>query len=209
MMDRRAALVIIGSLTTAGTCTYAGVRPVRPDLYDCEGCDAVFEKPPVAFEALSMIAAPEEPGERLVLSGFVLKPDGTRPAEGVIVYLQQTNAAGLYANGSQVSERSRRHGRLRGWAKTGADGRFTFLKIKPGPYPDRTLPAHIHLFVGEPGRRPYYVDDVVFDGEFGVTPAYRSAQELRGGSGFVRLQSSEDGTLLAVRNIILERHPGQ
>lgn len=209
MMDRRAALLMIGSLTTAGACTFAGARPVRPDLYNCEGCDAVFEQPPTALAAVSMIAAPEEPGERLVLSGYVMTPDSARPAEGVIIYLHQTNAAGLYANGSQVSEWSRRHGRLRGWAKTGTDGRFTFLTIKPGPYPDMTLPAHIHLYIGEPGRRPYYIDDVVFDGEFGVTPAYRSAQELRGGSGIVRLQRGSDGTLLAVRNIALERHPGQ
>lgn len=207
-MDRRAALLMIGSLTTAGACTFAGARPVRPDLYNCEGCDAVFEEPPTALAAVSMIAAPDEPGERLVLSGYVMTPDGTRPAEGVIIYLHQTNAAGLYANGGQVSEWSRRHGRLRGWAKTGTDGRFTFLTIKPGPYPDMTLPAHIHLYIGEPGRRPYYIDDVVFDGEFGVTSAYRSAQELRGGSGIVRLQRSEEGTLLAIRNIILERHPG-
>jgi protocatechuate 3,4-dioxygenase, beta subunit len=209
MIDRRAALLMIGGVTTAGACTFAGARPVRPDLYNCEGCDAVFEQPPTALAAVSVIAAPEEPGERLVLSGIVTTPDGARPADGVILYLHQTNAAGLYANGSTVSEWSRRHGRLRGWAKTGADGRFTFLTIKPAPYPDMTLPAHIHLFIGEPGRRPYYVDDVVFDGEFGVTSAYRSAQELRGGSGIVRLQRRADGTLLAVRNIVLERHPGQ
>lgn len=145
----------------------------------------------------------------MVLTGYALTPDGARPAEGVVIYLHQTNAAGLYANGSQASEWSRRHGRLRGWVKTGADGRYRFLTIKPGPYPDRTLPAHIHLFIGEPGRRPYYIDDVVFDGEFGVTPAYRSAQELRGRTGIVRLQRSEDGILLAVRNIVLERHPEQ
>jgi protocatechuate 3,4-dioxygenase beta subunit len=209
MIDRRAALVLIGGLTTAGACTFAGARPVRPDLYNCEGCEAVIEPNPAELASVSMIAPPDEPGERMVLTGHVRTPDGARPAEGVVIYLHQTNAAGLYANGSQVSEWSRRHGRLRGWAKTGADGRYTFLTIKPGPYPDRTLPAHIHLFIGEPGRRPYYIDDVVFDGEFGVTASYRSAQALRGGSGIVRLQRSEDGTLLAVRNIVLERHPGQ
>lgn len=209
MIDRRGALVMLGGLATAGACTFASARPVRPDLYNCEGCEAVYEQPPAELVSVSMIAPTEETGERMVLTGYVLTADGARPAEGVILYLHQTDAAGLYANGSQASEWSRRHGRLRGWAKTGADGRYTFLTIKPGPYPDRTLPAHIHLFIGEPGRRPYYIDDVVFDSEFGVTQAYRSAQEMRGGSGIVRLQRSEDGTLLAVRNIVLEHHPEQ
>jgi protocatechuate 3,4-dioxygenase beta subunit len=69
------------------------------------------------------------------------------------------------------------------------------------------MPAHVHLFVGEPGRRPYYIDDVVFDGAFGVTAAYRKACELRGGNGIVRLERSGDGTLLARRDIRLEIHP--
>ena len=71
-----------------------------------------------------------------------------------------------------------------------------------------TIPAHVHLFLREPGRRPYYIDDVVFDGEFGVDAAYRARQEGRGGSGIVRLDRTPDGTLTAVRDIRLERHPG-
>ncbi len=70
-----------------------------------------------------------------------------------------------------------------------------------------SMPAHVHLFVGEPGRRPYYVDDTVFDGEFGVEDAYRRRQELRGGSGIVRLTRAADGVLEAVRDIRLELHP--
>lgn len=194
-------------LAAAGCRVLGSGGAVRPDLYNCEGCAAVLEQPASALSSVSILAGPEEPGERLVLSGQVTMPDSAQPAEGVIIYAHHTNAAGLYANGSQATEWSRRHGRLRGWARTGADGRYSFVTIRPGPYPDRTAPAHIHLFVGEPGRRPYYIDDVVFDGGFGVTAAYRSAQELRGGSGIVRLRRQPDGTLLAVRNISLERHP--
>ena len=90
--------------------------------------------------------------------------------------------------------------------KTGADGRYAFDSIRPAPYPDDVLPAHVHLTIAEPGRRAYYIDDIVFDGEFGVTPAYRGAQEFRGGSGIVRLTRSND-LWLATRDIMLERHP--
>jgi protocatechuate 3,4-dioxygenase, beta subunit len=68
------------------------------------------------------------------------------------------------------------------------------------------MPAHVHLFVGEPGRRPYWIDDVVFAGEFGVTPAYRARAENRGGDGIVTL-ARQDGVLLARRDILLEPHP--
>lgn len=188
------------------TTPYGGEPKARADLYNCEGCEAVAERPPESIPAIVQLAAPGEPGERMTLTGRVVTPEG-KPAPGVIIYAHQTNAAGLYANGTNDTVWSRRHGRLRGWAKTGPDGVYTFHTIKPAPYPDRTLPAHVHLFIGEPGKRPYYIDDVVFIGEFGVTPAYRDAQEFRGGTGMVRLEKSADGVLLARRDIRLERHP--
>lgn len=178
----------------------------RADLYNCEGCEAVAERDPGAIPAIVQLAGPDEPGERMILTGEVTTPEG-KPAPGVIVYAHHTNAAGLYANGSSETRWSRRHGRLRGWARTGPDGIYTFHTIKPAPYPDRTMPAHVHLFIGEPGRRPYYIDDVVFIGEFGVTPAYRDAQEFRGGSGMVELEKTAGGVLLARRDIRLEPHP--
>jgi protocatechuate 3,4-dioxygenase beta subunit len=206
-LDRRATLALLGGLAISGHRAVAGsTASVRPDLYDCEGCEAVGEHPTLTLGPVWPLAGPAEPGQRLLLSGQVRTADGARPAPGVIIYAHQTNAAGLYANGSNLTEWSRRHGRLRGWVKTGPDGRYEFQTIKPAPYPDRALPAHIHLFIGEPGRRPYYIDDVVFEGEFGVTPAYRAAQELRGGSGIVRLGCRADGTLIAIRDIRLEHH---
>lgn len=179
----------------------------RPNLYNCEGCEAVSERPAGALSATVELAGPAEPGERMILTGRVLNADGTTPAAGVVIYAHHTNNDGLYANGSNESMWSRRHGRLRGWARTDADGRYTFNTIKPAPYPDRTMPAHVHLFVGEPGRRPYYIDDVVFEGEFGVTAAYRKACELRGGDGVIRLGRTPNGILLARRDIRLETHP--
>ena len=141
------------------------------------------------------------------LIGQMFAPDGVTPAPNVIIYAHHTNVEGLYAGGSPGTVWSRRHGRLRGWARTNIDGRYVFETIKPAPYPDMSMPAHVHLFLGEPGRWPYYIDDAVFDGEFGVDETYRRRQELRGGSGIVRLTRGADGVLEAVRDIRLERHP--
>jgi protocatechuate 3,4-dioxygenase, beta subunit len=124
----------------------------------------------------------------------------------VVIYAYHTDAAGLYSRGTPETEWSRRHGRLRGWVRTDAAGRYLFDSVKPGPYPNDTMPAHVHLTVAEPGRRAYYIDDIVFAGEFGVTPAYRARQELRGGSGIVRLTRA-DGVWIARRDIVLEPHP--
>lgn len=86
-----------------------------------------------------------------------------------------------------------------------SDGSYTFDTIKPAPYPNRRMPAHVHLFIEEPGRRPYYVDDVVYEGELGVTAEYRNAQELRGGSGIINLKRAPPDGLIATRDFRLER----
>jgi protocatechuate 3,4-dioxygenase, beta subunit len=181
---------------------------VRPNLYQCEGCEGVFETGLKALTSSARIGPAGEPGEPLLLTGTVFQSDGKTPAAGVVIYAYQTNAKGLYANGTNASEWSRRHGRLRGWLKTGADGSYRFETIKPAPYPNENLPAHVHFTVLEPGRQPYWIDDIVFDGEFGVTPEYRRAMINQGGNGIVKLTRNSSGVLVARRDIVLERHAG-
>lgn len=178
-----------------------------PDLYVCEGCEGALERDPATLGWSTDIASADEPGERLVLSGTVYRRDGRTPASNVVIYAHHTNADGLYANGTNETIWSRRHGRLRDWVKTGADGRYEFRTIKPAPYPTRTGPAHIHLFVVEPGRTPYWIDDVVFVGEYGVDTAYRRSRDNRGGPGIVELERNENGAWTARRDIVLEMHP--
>lgn len=205
-IQRRTAVAGLGLFfATAAFAAPAG--RARRDLYNCEGCEAVGEIARENLAATTTLAGPDEPGERLIVEGTIFEVDGVTPAAGIVVYAHHTNNEGLYANGAPGTEESRRHGRLRGWVKTGADGRYRFDTIKPAPYPGATMPAHVHLMIGEPGRRPYYIDDVVFDGEFGVTERYRKNQELRGGSGIVRLTRGDGGVLMAQRDIVLERHP--
>ncbi len=215
--DRRAAalgMALLGGGLALGACGSRAapgqaVRSgqVRPDLYNCEGCEASEERSPDGMPSRTRLAAADEPGERLILTGRVLTADGATPVEGVVIYAHHTNADGLYANGTPGAQWSSRHGRLRGWVRSDAQGRYRFDTIKPAPYPGMTMPAHIHLYVKEPGRRPYYIDDVVFEGEFGVTDAYRARSELRGGDGVVRLGRGPDGVWTAERDIRLERHP--
>lgn len=199
--------VVLGGLAlglTVPACAQAQSAQPRADLYNGE-LDYLSKEFPGRAEDLSSsieIAAQSEPGERLAISGRCLSWQDGKPAPGVIVYAYHTDHTGSYAGGP----RGTRHARLRGWMKTGADGRYAFTSIKPAPYPDRTMPAHIHFIVLEPNRRPYWIDDIVFAGEFKVDAAYRANQELRGGDGVIPLRKT-NGVWAGSRDIKLERHP--
>ena len=177
----------------------------RPDLYQCEGCEAIHEH---SFDGLSwstVIPPDGEPGERLILTGRVLKPDGRTPAAGVILYVHHTNAGGIYPTRGDEQGWGRRHGYLRGWVTTNARGEYRFETIRPAPYPGRSDPAHIHVTVKEPDRREYWIDDVVFDDGPLVNARYRSRVQSRGGSGIVRPIRDASGVWLVRRDIVLER----
>jgi protocatechuate 3,4-dioxygenase beta subunit len=149
----------------------------------CEGCEAVFVGAPDQPAVRGRIAPVGEPGEPLVLTGLVTGSDG-KPRAGVIVYAYQTDASGIYPRPAQSLGRwPDRHGRLRGWARTDDNGRYTFETIRPGAYPGRTVPQHIHMHVIEPGCATYYIDDVHFTDDPLLEPGTREAK--RAGSGIV------------------------
>ncbi len=179
----------------------------RPDLYNCEGCEAIHEH---SFDDLTWSATiPDgaEPGEPLVLTGTVYAADGTTPAKNVILYAYHTDAEGIYPKQGDEQGWARRHGYLRGWIKTDETGRYRFRTIKPGSYPGRRSPAHIHMTVKEPDKPEYWIDDVIFEGDPFITDEIRERRSNRGGSGIVSLTRTEDGVWHAVRDVVLERHP--
>jgi protocatechuate 3,4-dioxygenase, beta subunit len=177
----------------------------RPNLYECEGCEAIHEK---SFKGLgwhTRVAPAGEPGEPLTLSGRVFKTDGKTPAPGVVVYIHHTNTTGTYPKRGDETGWGRRHGYLRAWAVTNERGEYQFDTIRPGIYPNRGAPAHIHLIIKEPNRREYWIDDVVFTDDALVTPEYRARAENRGGNGIVTPRRDASGTWIVQRNIILEK----
>ncbi len=91
-----------------------------------------------------------EPGEPMVLEGLVADAGG-KPLAGVEVEAVQTGADGYYKRGPGGLELGSRLARLKGRVTTGPDGRFRLETIRPGAYPGRSVPAHIHFRVGARG----------------------------------------------------------
>ena len=130
----------------------------------CEGCEAVLEFGDRKLDNKDTLPEFEAAKNKLKLSGTIYKPDGT-PAEGVILYIHHTNAAGIYPTSGDEEGWGKRHGYLRGWIKTGKDGKYTFYTQVPGTYPSRTDPAHIHPYILEPDGKYYWLETLHFEGD--------------------------------------------
>ncbi len=137
------------------------------------------------------IADKNEPGDRMEINGTVVLQDGTTPAKNIVLYIYHTNARGLYAP-SDTQTIVRMNGHLRSWIKTDAEGKFKFNSIRPAHYPNRNVPAHIHIIVKEPGKIPYYIDEVWFDDDPLITKKLKDEAEKRGGDLIIHLTKDKE-----------------
>lgn len=168
----------------------------------CEHCDWVFEGIPARVPSVARIGTSNEPGEPMRIDGVVRDAEGA-PAIGVIVYAYHTDASGHYpSRGAHPA--ARRHGRLRGWARTDAQGRYAFLTIRPAGYPGTDIPQHVHLHVIEPGHGTYWIDDLIFTDDPRLTEAQRRSHEQgRGGIGTATPVRDASGHWRVRRDIVL------
>ncbi len=191
--------VLVVAIAASFPLAGAGGQP----LPACEWCGAA--EAPAELSATLRMPVEDEPGERLIIEGTIYQPDGATPAAGVLLYAYHTNAAGAYPRRGDETGNGRRHGYLRGWLRTGADGRYRIETIRPGTYPTRDEPAHVHMTLQPPGEPERYIDDVVFEDDPLVTPEHRARLSQRGGSGIVRLERDAAGVLRVNRDIYLGR----
>ena len=170
----------------------------------CEGCEGVFEGLPAPLSSVTRIPAPGEPGEPMAIEGVVRDRGGAAVA-GIIVYAYHTDAKGIYRpleNAPGIS--ARRHGQLRGWAITDTLGRYRFITIRPGYYPQRNAPQHVHMHVIEPECCTYYIGSIVFrDDPLLSDVARRKAEADRGGSGLASPTRDANSVWDVHRDIIL------
>lgn len=109
-------------------------------------------------------------GERIVVSGRVVDEAG-RPVPNTLIEIWQCNAAGRYRHDWDQHDAPldpNFHGA--GRVVTDADGRYSFLTIRPGAYPwgnhaNAWRPPHIHYSLFGPSFLTRLVTQMYFEGD--------------------------------------------
>jgi protocatechuate 3,4-dioxygenase, beta subunit len=166
----------------------------------CDGCELMYVGMPNNIQSVDTSTAWNEKGQKLLVTGKMLKLDGITPASNVIVYYWQTDNNGYYSNGKG---KSKKHGHIRGWVKSNKQGSYSIYTIRPANYPNSDMPAHIHLSIKEPEiDDEYYTDGLVFADDIKLTSDKRKKFENRGGTGVLRVLIDKE-MQVAEHNIIL------
>ncbi|MCB0383183.1 MAG: intradiol ring-cleavage dioxygenase [Psychroserpens sp.] len=169
----------------------------------CDGCELMYVGMPKNIKSIDTSTGWAEKGQKLLVTGTVYEFGGKIPASNVILYYWQTDANGYYSPKEGMDEQAKRHGHIRGWVKTDKDGHYSIYTIRPAPYPNRDIPAHIHISIKEPTiDDEYYIDDLVFDDDKLLTGKERQKLNNRAGSGILRVLIDGD-TQVAEHDIVL------
>ncbi len=201
-MNKSGSLLLPSLLVFAFGCAQSKVEHERSVGGGCEDCELMFAGMPETLFWQTKLAAADEPGEPMIISGTIYKKDGKTPAPDVILYMYQTDNTGRYTAASKQVH-AKRHGHLRGWVKTDAQGRYEISTIRPASYPNSKNPQHIHPIVKEPGLSLYWIDEFLFEDDPVLTEQEKARQPKRGGSGIIKLRKNDDGIWVGKRDIIL------
>ena len=150
---------------------------------------AVEHQRPAHLESTGRLAPADEPGTPLVVAGRVFEPDGTTPAPGVVVFAYHTDRDGLYVRPGAKSSIWRLHG----WVVSDREGRFELRTIRPGPYPGRHVPAHIHFVFSSSEHGRQWSDSLRFADDPFLTEKLKQQSAAAGRFGSVRPVERDDG----------------
>ena len=146
---------VLGGALLAGPALAAerACRPTEPDVL------GPFYRFGAPFRA--RLAGPDEPGDRLILTGTVFSSDCRTPLPRALIEVWQANNAGQYDTNNPGNFTEASAFQLRGMLYTNEQGRYEIETIVPGRYPippnlpglekyaGLTRPAHIHFRVME------------------------------------------------------------
>jgi protocatechuate 3,4-dioxygenase beta subunit len=125
-----------------------------------------------------VIAGPNEPGQRLILTGRVFGSDG-KPRGGVVIEAHHTDASGIYLAEGAHGPNPKIAARLWGRLATAADGTYRIDTIRPGSYPGGGAPAHVHIHIQDDRHEQFEI--LEFADDRNLTPAMR-AKDGQGGT---------------------------
>lgn len=109
------------------------------------------------------LAPPDEPGQKLVVTGVLIRAEDRTPIPGHRFRIFQADATGEYQAKDPADERT---ARLSADVTTDAEGRFTVRTILPGVYGTPPGDPHLHIEVSgaEPAMHVAYFEGFVQDG---------------------------------------------
>jgi|TARA_R100000388_G_scaffold94197_1_gene80674 protocatechuate 3,4-dioxygenase beta subunit len=170
----------------------------------CQGCEAVLGFTDQTLSPTDTLPEFTDSEPKLKITGTVYQNDGVTPAEGVILFVHQTNTEGVYPTRGDEKGWERGYGYIHGWIKTGADGKYAFYTFRPGSYGRNA--AHIHPVILEPSGRYYWVEAFFFDDDPKLSDEHTNSNRPRGGSDGVLSLREEDGLLVGERDFILGKN---
>ena len=173
------------------------------DMQFIRALEAAQKARPAQVGSTARIAPEGEPGVPMAIHGRVFGTDGTTPLAGAIVFAYHTDRTGIYDERSAGPH----SWRLKGWAKTDADGRFEFRTIRPGAYPQNNQAAHVHFTLFTPDGSRYHAGELEFEDDTLIPERLRAASRAEGAFGSVRPVRRE-GTTEHV-DIALRVNPSQ
>jgi len=147
-----------------------------------------------------------EPGEPLTISGVVINGDG-KALSGALLNIYQTDVRGFYTPQHAMDEP---HARLFAYIRTDSSGKFEFLTIRPGEYPqtvridgqEQKIPGHIHVDVSAPNHQPRKFQ-LVFADEPLTQTAYWQQWASRYGHPIITLKRDAGGRWTGACSLVL------
>lgn len=200
------AFIFLVCIFLYSSCSHSQTKSSRLIGGPCEGCEAVFEYGNKTLNAVDTLPDFNDSGPKIKVTGTIYQNDGKTPADNVTLYVYHTNQKGIYPTKGDEEGWAKRHGYIRGWVKTGKDGKYTFYTLKPGHYPDRSSPAHIHPIILEPDGKYYWLGSYHFEGDNLLTEKELHPQNPRGGGSGLLTLKKEGNILVGNRDIILGKN---
>lgn len=147
---------------------------------NCNGFDEYASEAHLSnTDTLPLFAHQEK--DRILLTGTIHDFYGT-PAKDVILYVFHTDSNGVYLKRDVATGAETLNGYIRGWIKTGADGRYFIYTNLPGSYPNEKTRAHVHCIIKEPDVNVYSLMDFIFPNDpFADENETRVPQHKNGG----------------------------
>lgn len=201
LRNRRAFLLDSLRATLGSAICYSAVETILSTRAAAQNSTPkeLLEQGPANASWKTVLVPEGEPGEPMVIRGTSYGRDGRTPLQGARLYVYHTDARGHYTPGDRPGAP-----RLRGWMKTGADGRYEFRSIKPAPYPGREIAAHIHPTLDAPGYPARWTEEYWFTGDrFLAADVVERNAALGSFSAVVRLERDSGGLLVGARDFRL------